>query len=488
MTSKRQKLPIKNKPLTIRDEIHGDMSFEGAVRHAIDHPFFQRLRSIKQLGLAEFVFPCATHTRFQHSLGASYLAVQYFETMVRGWSHSTFDFEGKIEKTRFSPLLTRQRFQEVGEHPESYRFWRDAIGLAGLLHDVGHGPWSHTFEFLDLQQDFRDVLEPIHGVVGKYLREQLKSGKPFMHEEISLLYLHKLLTDLEESGLVPDALKFFVPVSALIHRKMGLGKFQKEIESEIRKELEGRKLKGGVEVHRLLRPVISGPFDVDRIDYIQRDGRNCGVNIGGIEWRRIVSKLIPCLANHQGASNEPQDVVLISNVKNQHVLDDFIFSLFQMYAQVYLHPKIVGVEEVAKRLLKKVQTGKKKPIITFEMHQQLTDERFRYLLKEEFGISEIEDLLFRKRGAGVHVVSLPPNTGMEKNLKASGYSMVDLLDRPMMKDSVGLFLFGAYQHQSGKSTKTEHLIQPWVKVSPIAHHFYTINYSPKIWLKSELLG
>jgi hypothetical protein len=77
---------------------------------------------------------------------------------------------------------------------------------------------------------------------------------------------------------------------------------------------------------------------------------------------------------------------------------------------------------------------------------------------------------------------------MEKNLKASGYSMVDLLDRPMMKDSVGLFLFGAYQHQSGKSAKTEHLIQPWVKVSPIAHHFYTINYSPKIWLKSELLG
>lgn len=463
------------------------MSFEGVVRHAIDHPAFQRLRSIKQLGLAEFVFPCATHTRFQHSLGASYLAVQYFETMVRGWGHSTFDFEGRVEKTRFSPILTKQRLQEVGEHTESYRFWRDAIGLAGLLHDVGHGPWSHTFEFLNLNQDFSEVLKPIEGAIGKYLRDLAKSGKPLMHEELSVIYLHSILNDLQSSGVVPDALRFFIPVTALIHRKMGLGKFRTELEKEIRLSLEKRGLRGGVEVHRLLRPVISGPFDVDRIDYIQRDGRNCGVNIGGIEWRRIVSKLIPCLAQHQGASNEPEDVVLISNVKNQHVLDDFIFSLFQMYAQVYLHPKIVGVEEVAKRLLRKMEKAKKRPVVTFEMHQELTDERFRVLLKEQFGISKIEDLLFRRPDAGVHVVSLPPNTGMEKNLKASGYSLIELMDRPMMKDSVGLFLYGAYQHRTGKVTKTEHLIQPWVRVSPIAHHFYTIHYSPKIWFKSELL-
>lgn len=477
---------IKYKPLTIRDEIHGDMSFEGVVRQAIDHSAFQRLRSIKQLGLAEYVFPCATHTRFQHSLGASYLAVQYFETMVRGWGHSHFDFEGEVEQTRFFPILTKERLKEVGQHPESYRFWKDAIGLAGLLHDVGHGPWSHTFEFLDLQQDFSDVLEPIGGAIGKYLRELQKSGKPLMHEEVSVIYVHQILKDIEKSGADPDALRFFVPVVALIHRKMGLGKFQKEIEKEIEATLTKRGLKGGVEVHRLLRPVISGPFDVDRIDYIQRDGRNCGVNIGGIEWRRIVAKLIPCLANHQGAKNEPQDVVLISNVKNQHVLDDFIFSLFQMYAQVYLHPKIVGVEEVAKRLLK-MGKSKKSLVINFKMHQQLTDERFRRLLKDDFGLSEIEDMLFRRPEAGVHVVSLPPDTGMEKNLKNSGYSKVDLMDRPMMKDSVGLFLFGSYQHKKGKTIKNEHLIQPWVKVSPIAHHFYTINYSPKIWFKSDIL-
>ena len=59
----------KKKPLVLRDEIHGDMSFDPLVRCVVDHEGFQRLRYIKQLGLGEYVFPCATHTRFQHSLG-----------------------------------------------------------------------------------------------------------------------------------------------------------------------------------------------------------------------------------------------------------------------------------------------------------------------------------------------------------------------------------------------------------------------------------
>ena len=92
-------------------------------------------------------------------------------------------------------------------------------------------------------------------------------------------------------------------------------------------DLKKAGIQGGVDLHRLLRPLISGPFDVDRMDYIQRDGRNCGVAIGGIEWRRIVTKVVPCLADYQNKWNEPRDVVLISNIKNQHVLDDFIFSL-----------------------------------------------------------------------------------------------------------------------------------------------------------------
>ena len=96
------------KPLVVRDEIHGDISFDSLVRQVIDHPYFQRLRYIKQLGLAEYVFPCATHTRFQHSLGASFLAGQYFETMVKAWLGSSFGFEGKVQSTQLFAQQTKK--------------------------------------------------------------------------------------------------------------------------------------------------------------------------------------------------------------------------------------------------------------------------------------------------------------------------------------------------------------------------------------------
>ncbi len=155
------------KPLVVRDEIHGDISFDSLLRQVIDHRYFQRLRYIKQLGLAEYVFPCATHTRFQHSLGASFLAGQYFETMVKAWLSSTFEFEGKVEDTQLFPAKTKKVMQLVSDSAESKQFWWHTVSLAGLLHDVGHGPWSHTFEYLQLNQDFSEVTSQFQGAVAK---------------------------------------------------------------------------------------------------------------------------------------------------------------------------------------------------------------------------------------------------------------------------------------------------------------------------------
>ena len=87
----------KAKPLVIRDEIHGDIAFDQVLRLVIDHEYFQRLRHIKQLGLAEYVFPCANHSRFQHSLGASYLASVYFQSLIRAWMAQPLEFEGQAD-------------------------------------------------------------------------------------------------------------------------------------------------------------------------------------------------------------------------------------------------------------------------------------------------------------------------------------------------------------------------------------------------------
>jgi HD superfamily phosphohydrolase len=156
-------MKTESKPLILRDEIHGDIAFDAFLREVIDHPSFQRLRHIKQLGLAEYVFPCANHSRFQHSLGAAYLAGQYFSALLQVWLSSPFQFDGTCEKTQFLSSKTESCLKAVADDRHSADFWHRTVSLAALLHDVGHGPWSHTFEFLDLKQDFSKVVNEIPG-------------------------------------------------------------------------------------------------------------------------------------------------------------------------------------------------------------------------------------------------------------------------------------------------------------------------------------
>src|SRR3989338_10948262 len=98
----------------IKDPVHGTMQFttkeDRWIKPFIDSPHFQRLRHIKQLGMGDLIFPGAVHTRFNHSLGCCYLASQIAKTI------------GLVEEER------------------------QLVMIAGLLHDIGHGPFSHAFE------------------------------------------------------------------------------------------------------------------------------------------------------------------------------------------------------------------------------------------------------------------------------------------------------------------------------------------------------
>jgi HD superfamily phosphohydrolase len=103
-----------SKPHVFNDPIHGVMQYnnkqKSRIKPIIDSPEFQRLRHIKQLGLADYVFPGAVHTRFNHSIGASYVATQIAEQV------NMADDDAELAMT------------------------------AALLHDIGHGPFSHAFE------------------------------------------------------------------------------------------------------------------------------------------------------------------------------------------------------------------------------------------------------------------------------------------------------------------------------------------------------
>lgn len=104
--------------ITTQDPIHPGLHLPSSVMRFIDTPYFQRLRYLKQLGCTYFVYPGAQHTRLEHSMGVAYMAFQWASRVLNNYGS-----EADVEPRDVHLLM-----------------------LAGALHDIGHGPFSHMFE------------------------------------------------------------------------------------------------------------------------------------------------------------------------------------------------------------------------------------------------------------------------------------------------------------------------------------------------------
>lgn len=188
-----------NKKKIINDPVYGFITIPGELLFdIISHPWFQRLRHIKQLGLTDLVYPGAQHTRFQHALGAMHLMTRVLDNLRnKGVEISDEEYEGAV--------------------------------IAVLLHDIGHGPLSHTLEHTLL-----------HGI---------------KHESLSYLFMQRL--NKEFNGALAVSLKIF---QNTYKRKF---------------------------FHQL----VSSQLDIDRLDYLKRDCFFAGVMEGTIGVDRIISML-----------------------------------------------------------------------------------------------------------------------------------------------------------------------------------------------------
>jgi HD superfamily phosphohydrolase len=188
--------PGTNKKKIINDPVHGFISISwDIVFDLIEHPYFQRLRRIRQLGLTSFVYPGATHTRFQHALGATHL-MNTAINVLRQKGHVITDKEA------------------------------EAANIAILLHDIGHGPFSHALE--------NTIIRGID------------------HEDLSLLFMHELNSVFK--GRLDLAIEIFT------------GTYRK----------------------KFLHQLVASQLDVDRLDYLKRDSFFTGVIEGVIGSDRIV--------------------------------------------------------------------------------------------------------------------------------------------------------------------------------------------------------
>lgn len=189
---------MNNRQKIFNDPVYGFVSVpRGILLNLIDHPYFQRLRRIRQLGLTPYVYPGALHTRFHHALGALHLMQEAIETLRQKGT-----------------LITDEE--------------AEAACIAILLHDIGHGPFSHALEH---------TLMDMH------------------HEEISSRFMEEL--NVEFNGQLSLAIAIF-------------------------RDTYDKKF---------LHQLVSGQLDMDRMDYLNRDSFFTGVSEGVIGYDRIIKML-----------------------------------------------------------------------------------------------------------------------------------------------------------------------------------------------------
>lgn len=270
----------------IRDPIHGLITFnlddevDRAAWELIDTPEFQRLRRVKQLGVSEFTYPGATHTRLAHSIGVFHIARQLMEVAER-----------------YVP----------GDKRKPHRV-RAAL-LAALLHDLGHGPFSHAFENAE--------------------KIRLPKEKYRDHEHWTAELICR------RDGNIRRILK---------ERFGGDGSVAEDIAAMLRGDEQD-----------LYSSVVSSSFDADRLDYLRRDRLMTGSGAGAIDFDWLLDNLrvveVTTISGEDTEETGDTIQAFAFEEKAMQAAENFILARFHLYSQVYLHKATRGIEQMLSAFL-----------------------------------------------------------------------------------------------------------------------------------------
>lgn len=273
----------------VRDPLWDNITLDDAALSLVDSAPFQRLRYVRQLGHCYLVYPGATHSRFEHALGAFHLTKRALAAL---------DLRG-----------------ELAGIPEEDQL---AVTLAALLHDVGHYPFSHSLE---------EAGFPSHEAQGE---ARLKSG-----------VLAERLTAIGGAAFP--------------------GRVADLIRSRSSSPLQG---------------LISGTLDLDKIDYLCRDSRMCGVPYGTVDVDRLLGSITMLPAGPGGAKT------LGVQEKGVSALESLLFAKYQMYRNVYWHHAVRSATCMFKRA---ARGAVRRGTVTRERVAELTDDELMQLLIQKDG-------------------------------------------------------------------------------------------------------
>ena len=233
----------------VRIPTEQDIPFTARIRAVVDTAEFQRLRHVTQLALASYVYPGATHTRFEHALGVYHNALRYLWQLGRD--------------SRFADIVSKHD--------------AEVLIVAALLHDIGHWPFCHPIEDMGLP-----AMPP--------------------HEAHAA---HFLQADGELAGVLRD--EWHVAPEAVVSLLTG---------------------QAATPATRLLKSILSGPIDIDKMDYLDRDSLHCGVPYGrNFDRQRLMQSLV-VNANGDG---------LAITSKGKTAAELMVFARYVMFSEVYWH-------------------------------------------------------------------------------------------------------------------------------------------------------
>ena len=281
--------------VVVREPVWGTIELDPVARQVVDSAAFQRLRYIRQLGLAHLVYPGASHTRFDHALGVYHLIRRAMESLER---------RGALE----------------GVDPVECQL----VPLAGLLHDVGHYPFSHALEELE------EPLIPGH------------------HESLTGRFLDD-----------PDVRSALESVAT-----DGVERVESLIRGRSDSPLQG---------------LVSGSLDLDKVEYLKRDARFCGVPYGEVDVDRLLNALM-VLEAPEGGGRE-----IGVHEKGVAALESLLFSKYQMFRNVYWHHAVRAGTVLYKRIVIDALEAR---LITPDELVGKTDEALLFLLAERSGADD----------------------------------------------------------------------------------------------------